>query len=98
MDVATEASPSVETDLDIKPEPEEKPILTPPASIEADKPDGSIDETPGDENDMEEDDLGEITPDHYYGGGEIPVFKPVRCPIAPDSRQEQTDADRTDRG
>lgn len=27
---------------------------------------------------MDDEDTEEITPDHYYDGGRIPVFKPVR--------------------
>ena len=54
---------------------EAKPTLTPPASEEADKNDYSGSELS--ELDLDPDDNGEIVPDHYYGGGKIPVFKPV---------------------
>ena len=53
-----------------------KPTLTPPTSDEGNKPAGS----PASElSDLEpeEDDIGDIDPDHYYEGGRIPVFKPV---------------------
>lgn len=55
---------------------ENKSTLTPPASEEADKFDDSGSEL----SDLEPDaqDNGEIVPDHYYEGGKIPVFKPVR--------------------
>ena len=68
------------SDLDAK--PEHKPTLTPPGSEEA--PDKQYDSgSELSELDLEpeeklEDD-GEIEPDHYYEGGKIPVFKPVRC-------------------
>ena len=29
-----------------------------------------------------EGDIGEITPDHYYEGGKVPVFKPVGFPYS----------------
>ena len=47
--------------------------LTPPASDESDKKDDSGSEL----SDLEEPN-GEIEPDHYWGNGSIPVFKPVR--------------------
>jgi len=50
----------------------ERPVLTPPTSEDWNKNDGS------DLSDLElETDEEEIEPDHYWGGGEIPVFKPV---------------------
>ncbi|KAI4184531.1 MAG: hypothetical protein L6R41_004682, partial [Letrouitia leprolyta] len=62
---------------------EEKPTLTPPASEGTDKhyDSGSelsdLDaETIEKTDDKIEDDDSEITPDHYYEGGKIPVFKP----------------------
>ena len=64
----------------IKPEPKAEPksTLTPPTSEEADKHDGSSSELSDLELDNE--DIGEIEPDHYYEGGRIPVFKPVCRP------------------
>lgn len=80
---AADAVPSVETDQHIKSELDDKSALTPPASVGTDKPDSNNtdqshhgDDVDGKE-DEEEDDIGDITPDHYYGGGQIPVFKPV---------------------
>lgn len=35
------------------------------------------DETPVKQEEVEDDDDEDIEPDHYYGGGKIPVFKPV---------------------
>ena len=55
---------------------EEKPTLTPPASVEADKNNDSGSELSDLEGDGE--DTSELLPDHYYEGGRIPVFKPVR--------------------
>ena len=57
---------------------ESKPTLTPPTSEEADK----HGESSSDLSDLEldQEDNGKIEPDHYYEGGRIPVFKPVRSP------------------
>ena len=68
--------------------------ITPPHSINGKKdgPDGApselsdleLDSKPTDAQEdisVEEGDQ-EIEPDHYYGGGKIPVFKPVSCPVA----------------
>lgn len=78
------------SDNDLKADP--KPTLTPPASEEADKhyDSGSelseLDVEPEGERELE--DNGEIEPDHYYEGGKIPVFKPVRhIPLLSFSRQ-----------
>lgn len=65
---------------------EDKPTLTPPASEGTDKNYDSGSEL----SDLEvetiekadnktDDDGAEIEPDHYYEGGKIPVFKPVRA-------------------
>ena len=35
----------------------------------------------------EEDDDAEIVPDHYYEGGEVPVFKPVRAPLCNNAKR-----------
>ncbi len=61
---------------DMEPKGEIKATLTPPASEEADKGDDSGSELS--DLDLELEDNGEILPDHYYDGGKIPVFKPVR--------------------
>ena len=53
-----------------------KPALTPPTSEDAGKHDDSGSELS--DLDLEQDENGEIVPDHYYEGGKIPVFKPVR--------------------
>ena len=54
----------------------DKSTLTPPSSVRLPpKPD---DASSSELSDLEEEeDIGEIEPDHYYGGGKVPVFKPV---------------------
>lgn len=50
--------------------------LTPPTSEDMNtKADDSGSELS--DIDMDDEDAEEITPDHYYDGGKIPVFKPV---------------------
>ena len=58
----------------------EKATLTPPASVELPK----MEELSSSElSDVEaEQAVGDILPDHYYGGGKIPVFKPVSSRLA----------------
>lgn len=60
---------------------ESKATLTPPASEETDK----VDESGSELSDLEfdDDDIGEIEPDHYHEGGKIPVFKPVSFLVIP---------------
>ena len=70
------AALSPASDMCVKVKEEDKPTLTPPASEEADKHDDSGSELSDLEGEVE--DAGEIIPDHYYDGGRIPVFKPVR--------------------
>jgi hypothetical protein len=57
-------------------------VLTPPTSEDMGKRDEL--ET-SDLSDLEsevgeDDDIGDIQPDHYFEGGKIPVFKPVSTP------------------
>lgn len=54
-----------------------KPALTPPTSEEWNKGDAS-DLSDLELDDDDDDDDSPIEPDHYYEGGHIPVFKPVR--------------------
>jgi hypothetical protein len=61
--------------------PPSKVALTPPTSEDMDKKDGSSSELSDLELDDDDDDDWEIEPDHYWDGGKIPVFKPVR-PLA----------------
>ncbi|KAI9831080.1 MAG: hypothetical protein M1826_003978 [Phylliscum demangeonii] len=55
----------------------DKPTLTPPASVKLPKFDDASSSDLSDLEDHEDADLGEILPDHYYGSGKIPVFKPT---------------------
>lgn len=61
-------------------QPDQKAALTPPTSEDMDrgKREGSSSELSELELDDDED-IGDIEPDHYWDGGKIPVFKPVRC-------------------
>lgn len=61
-----------------------RPALTPPTSENTDKKeddsDSELSELEPEEPAAEikiEDEEGDIFPDHYYGGGKVPVFKPV---------------------
>ncbi len=57
--------------------PVDKSTLTPPSSVRL--PPKADDTSTSDLSDIgdDDDDIGEIEPDHYYGGGKVPVFKPV---------------------
>lgn len=70
--------PSVETPAvhidDVVP----KAALTPPTSEDNDKRDERLS---SELSDIDSDDGEEIEPDHYFEGGKIPVFKPVRAEI-----------------
>ena len=79
---AAAMSPPSEVDV----QEEIKPTLTPPASDEADKHDDDGSGSELSDLDMEPEDNGDIVPDHYYEGGKVPVFKPVRDPLIPSER------------
>jgi hypothetical protein len=61
-------------------------VLTPPTSEDMDKCGESsselseLDMDVGREEAEEDEDIGEIEPDHYWDGGRIPIFKPVSGP------------------
>jgi len=57
-----------------------KAALTPPTSEEWDKDKGSSSDLSDVE--LDDDEGGEIEPDHYYEDGRIPVFKPVSSDVA----------------
>ena len=60
--------------------------LTPPTSEDMNtkmEDDNSSDLSDLDMDVDNEEDEEEITPDHYYGGGKIPVFKPVCYTLLP---------------
>lgn len=59
--------------------PESKSALTPPTSEDLDKIYGSSSELSELSEPEEEEDDFEIEPDHYWGDGKVPVFKPVRA-------------------
>lgn len=74
-----------DTSAEVKIKTEEKPTLTPPASEGTDQHYDSGSEL----SELEAETIEkvdekvtfdeEIEPDHYYEGGNIPVFKPVRA-------------------
>jgi hypothetical protein len=70
--------PSVEppTHRDTHEDAANKPALTPPTSEDMDKRDERMS---SELSDLDSDDGEDIEPDHYWDGGKIPVFKPVRC-------------------
>ena len=65
---------TAEVDAGPSPHSREKPTLTPPTSDEGNKAEGSPELS---DVELDEDDIGEIEPDHYFEGGKIPVFTPV---------------------
>jgi hypothetical protein len=76
--------PSVEATADKHDGPaDSKPALTPPTSEDMDKREERM-SSPLSELESDDDDE-EIEPDHYYDGGKVPVFKPVRQ--APSARK-----------
>jgi hypothetical protein len=84
--IAAHVAPSIEPLSDPQsrlPDVNDAPrVLTPPASEEEmDKGHQSSSELSDINLDEEDDDIGEIEPDHYFDGGKIPVFKPV-SPLA----------------
>jgi hypothetical protein len=58
---------------------EKKPRSTPELAEQKVKMEEAEQKQPG-VVDVEEDDIGEVQPDHYYEGGKVPVFKPVCFP------------------
>lgn len=80
--VVADVTPSIESPSDDHsklPDLKNAPrVLTPPASEEElDKGQRSSSELSDINLDEDDDDIGEIEPDHYFDGGKIPVFKPV---------------------
>ncbi|KAJ9641882.1 hypothetical protein H2199_005095 [Coniosporium tulheliwenetii] len=73
-----EAAASVEAHDSAHDESLHKAALTPPTSEDMDKRERSSSPLSDMELDNpEEEDIGEIEPDHYWDGGKIPVFKPT---------------------
>jgi hypothetical protein len=58
-------------------------VLTPPTSEDMGKRDEleTSDLSDLDSDIGEDDDIGDIQPDHYFEGGKIPVFKPVSATL-----------------
>ena len=88
--IAVHVAPSIEAPSDQQsrlPDVNGAPrVLTPPASEEEmDKGHRSSSELSDINLDEDDDDIGEIEPDHYFDGGRIPVFKPV-SPLAIECR------------
>jgi hypothetical protein len=73
-----EVLPSVETPPAHHDDPNNKPALTPPTSEDLDKRDERMS---SELSELDSDDGEDIEPDHYWDGGKIPVFKPVRCTL-----------------
>lgn len=66
------------TDKDARHNRSPASALTPPTSEDMDpKPTDNADASSVLSDPEEEGDLEEIKPDHYYGDGKVPVFKPV---------------------
>lgn len=60
--------------------PDQKAALTPPTSEDMEDR-GKRERSSSELSELElddEEDIGDIEPDHYWDGGKIPVFKPVR--------------------
>lgn len=78
MEAPVDVVPSVETTMERNDDTATKPALTPPTSEDM----GKRDERMSSElSELESDDDEEIEPDHYWDGGKVPVFKPVRCTL-----------------
>lgn len=80
MEAPAEVVPSVEATVETHDDTANKPAaLTPPTSEDLDKRDERMS---SELSELDSDDDEEIEPDHYWDGGKIPVFKPVRrtCP------------------
>jgi hypothetical protein len=79
MEVPADIVPSVEALPVHIDDAAPKAALTPPTSEDNDKREERMS---SELSDIDSDDGEEIEPDHYYEGGKIPVFKPVRYSAA----------------
>ena len=79
MDAPADVVPSVEAPLAQHDDATTKAALTPPTSEDNDKRDERMS---SELSDIDSDDGEDIEPDHYFDGGKIPVFKPVRSRVA----------------
>lgn len=76
-----EGVPSELSDLEL--DPKAAPASDEPAVKQEEE---QVKEEPTEEEKMEEEKMEEeeeIEPDHYYGGGKVPVFKPVSASLSP---------------
>jgi hypothetical protein len=74
MEAPVDVVPSVEPPVHLD-DAAPKAALTPPTSEDNDKRDERMS---SELSDIDSDDGEDIEPDHYFEGGKIPVFKPVR--------------------
>jgi hypothetical protein len=79
MEAPVDIVPSVEAPLAQHDDAAPKAALTPPTSEDNDKRDERMS---SELSEIDSDDGEDIEPDHYFEGGKIPVFKPVRCRAA----------------
>jgi hypothetical protein len=75
MEVPVDVVPSVEAPPALPDDSIAKAALTPPTSEDNDKRNERMS---SELSDIDSDDGEDIEPDHYFEGGKIPVFKPVR--------------------
>lgn len=75
MEAPIAVVPSIEAPATQADETSVKAALTPPTSEDNDKRDERMS---SELSDIDSDDGENIEPDHYFEGGKIPVFKPVR--------------------
>ena len=75
MEAPVDIVPSVEAPPVQPDDSAPKAALTPPTSEDNDKRDERMS---SELSDIDSDDGEDIEPDHYFEGGKIPVFKPVR--------------------
>jgi hypothetical protein len=86
MEMPVDVVPSVETPAAQPDDSVPKAALTPPTSEDNDKRDERMS---SELSDIDSDDGEDIEPDHYFEGGKIPVFKPVRRNAAHELSQLQ---------
>lgn len=75
MEAPATVVPSVEAPIAHDNDVTVKAALTPPTSEDNDKRDERMS---SELSELDSDDGEDIEPDHYFEGGKIPVFKPVR--------------------
>jgi hypothetical protein len=78
MEVPADIVPSVEAPAVHIDDGAPKAALTPPTSEDNDKREERMS---SELSEIDSDDGEDIEPNHYFEGGKIPVFKPVRCSV-----------------